>query len=82
MTTLMVPAATSRQVREMWAHDPAEVLVKKLTGDPRVKSVTRYKDLDRPPKPEGVRIVDKDGKTWDFQIVTTAGQLQAQSGWD
>lgn len=67
----------------MWPADLAKVLADNLK-DPRIKSVTRYADLDRPPKPEGVRVVDSDGKTWDFSIVTSSpdGGGHLQTGWD
>lgn len=65
----------------MWGRDLAQVLQDNLKDD-RIQSVTRYRDLPSPPKPEGLRIVDTDGQVWDFQIVTTAPTGGGhQTGW-
>lgn len=66
----------------MWPRDLAQALENTLK-DARIKSVTRYQDLPDPPSPEGLRIIDTDGKVWNFQIVTTSppGGGHLQTGW-
>lgn len=63
----------------MFPADLAKALADNLK-DSRLKSVTSYADLDRPPKPYGVRVVDDSGKTWDFSIVTSTPP--GGTGWD